>query len=262
MKIGNDFEFAEYIERKIIEEHLSPAAALASINLEGKSFRTKICRVTLYNYIEKGVFLNLSIKHLPVKPFKKNRHRKVVIKRPPKGDSIEKRPEEVNSRQTFGHWEMDTVYSGKETAPDTLLVLTERMTRKEIIEKMPDRSAVSAVDAFNRIRLRFGGCFSQIFKTVTVDNGVEFSDVAGLERANTDDATKFYYCHPYCSQERGSNENQNRMIRRKYPKGTDLSKLTPEQVTDLESWINNYPRKLLGWQTSEMLFQQCVSAIS
>lgn len=261
LKIGNDHEFAEYIERKIIDDHLSPAAALASIQLEGRTFKTTICRVTLYSYIEKGVFLNLTVQHLPVKPHKKRKYKRVVIKRPPKGDSIEKRPEEVDTRQTFGHWEMDTVYSGKKTAPDTLLVLTERLTREELIEKMPDRTQESTVDAFNRIRARFPGCFSIVFKTVTVDNGVEFLDVEGLERPGQEDATKLFFCHPYCSSERGSNENQNRMIRRRHPKGTSFADVTPEEIADLEAWINNYPRQLLGWKTSEMLFQECLAGI-
>lgn len=260
LKIGNDHEFARYIEHKIIDEHYSPAAALASIKLDGLTFKTSICRVTLYSYIEKGVFMNLCVEHLPVKPKKKRKNKHVVIKRPPKGDSIEKRPEEVSKRDTFGHWEMDTVYSGKETAPDTLLVLTERLTRKELIEKMPDRTAASTVEAFNRIRDRFNGNFSKIFKTVTVDNGVEFSDVSALEHASEEDATKLFFCHPYCSCERGSNENQNRMIRRRYPKGFNFADVTPEDISDLESWINNYPRKILNWNTSESLFQQCILA--
>ena len=115
LKIGNDRELADYLERKVIEEDRSPAAALADIELEGRTFKTSICVSTFYSYIEKGVFLNLTNKDLPEKLNRKRPyHRVKTTKRAPRGESIEKRPEVINQRITFGHWEMDTVYSSKE----------------------------------------------------------------------------------------------------------------------------------------------------
>ncbi len=73
--------------------------------------------------------------------------------------------------------------------------------------------------------------------------------------------TKVYFCHPYSSYERGSNECQNKMIRRPFPKGTDFGNVTDAEVARAESWMNNYPRKILGWKTSEMLFRECVAAL-
>ena len=73
--------------------------------------------------------------------------------------------------------------------------------------------------------------------------------------------TKFYYCHPYSSWERGSNENLNRMIRRKFPKGTSFADVTRKQVQNVEDWMNNYPRKVLGYLTAEMAYQACVAAL-
>ena len=89
-----------------------------------------------------------------------------------------------------------------------MLVMTERLTRKEIIEKMRDRTAISTVRALNRIERRFGALFPRVFQTITVDNGGEFSDVKSLERSilRRGRRTKMYYCHPYTSCERGSNE--------------------------------------------------------
>lgn len=158
---------------------------------------------------------------------------------------------------------MDTVYS-KKKGSKALLVLTERLTRKEIIERMPDRTAESTVKALDRIERRYGARFRKIFRTITVDNGGEFSDVERLERSaiRKGARTKFYYCHPYSSYERGSNECQNKMIRRKHPKGTDFGKVTVEEVKKTEEWVNNYPREILGWRTAEMLFQECVAALA
>lgn len=258
LKLANDYEFANYIENKIIDGHLSPAAALASIKLEGKAFKTHICRVTLYSYIDKGYFLNLTNKHLPIKGKRKQKYRKVsVIKRAPRGESIEKRPAEVLERETFGHWEGDTVYSAKKSAQDVLFVFTERRTRKELILKMPNRTAASGVAALDRLEERYGERFTEIFRSITFDNGMEFADTEALEHSrNGRRRTKVYYCHPYSSYERGSNENQNLLIRRIYPKGTDFSQLTDADVKRLEDWINSYPRKLLGWKTADMLFAQ------
>ena len=112
LKIGNDHEFAAYIQNKIKYENRSPAAALADIALEGRTFKTSVCVTTIYSYISKGVFASLTDSDLPDKP---KRHRKAKENkkgsRPPRGESIEKRPEIIDNREEFGHWEMDTVYS-------------------------------------------------------------------------------------------------------------------------------------------------------
>ena len=100
-------------------------------------------------------------------------------------------------------------------------------------------------------------------KSITMDNGAEFSDVAGIERSvYSGKRTSTYYCHPYCSSERGSNERLNREIRRLVPKGTDLSKYTVADVKKIERWVNTYPRMILGFATSEELFTQHLSCIA
>ena len=73
--------------------------------------------------------------------------------------------------------------------------------------------------------------------------------------------TKVYFCHPYSSWERGSNENANIMIRRKHPKGTDFEKVSARQIAETEQWINNYPRKILGYISSEVAFRACLREI-
>lgn len=208
----------------------------------------------------------LTNKDLIIKRRKKKRVYKTVKRiNTQKGHSIESRPTEIDSRLTFGHWEMDTVYgsSKKGGGKSVLLVLTERKSRKEIIEHIPSRSSASVVDAIDKIERRYGELFYHIFKTITVDNGVEFADYKGIERSITGSGprTRLYYCHPYSSCERGSNENQNKMIRRRYPKGTNFDTITEKDVKELEEWINHYPRQILGWESSETIFQQeCLKA--
>ncbi len=262
IKLGHDYALAEYIETKIADEKYSPGAVLAEIKNLGLEFSVTLSKPTIYRYIELGVFSRITNADLPEKPKKKNKHNKVRVSRAPAGESIENRPPEVDERNTFGHWEMDTVVSA-EHARDTLLVLTERLTRHELMLLMPDRTAASVVKAMNRIEYRFGKYFSEIFKTITCDNGVEFSDCYGIERKRRGKGkrTKVYYCHPYTSCERGSNEKQNRMIRRWFPKGTNFSSISKAEVARVEKWLNNYPREILGNQTSAALFEQHLEAI-
>lgn len=139
-----------------------------------------------------------------------------------------------------------------------LLVLSERVTRREIIIRIKDGRAETVVAALDRLERLYGAAFYQIFKTITVDNGSEFADADGIERsARRKDAkrTTVYYCHAYSSCERGTNENINRMIRRQFPKGTDFDKVTAAEVKRVETWLNNYPREILGFMSSAQAFE-------
>ena len=270
LKIGKDFELVEYLEAKMLDKDnpRSPAAALADIKLEGRTFKTSICVSTLYSYIEKGVFLTLTNADLPEKPKRKRKYRKVrEAKSAAAGDSIDRRPPEVDDRNTFGHWEGDTVYSGKGKCKTTsaLLTLNERKTRKDIIIGIPNRKAETVVKALDALERKCGAKrFRVIFKSITFDNGSEFSAAEELERSavnKTIPRTKVYFCHPYSSWERGSNENANSMIRRRHPKGTDFSKVSAAEIAATEEWINNYPRKILGYKSCEVMFRECLREI-
>ena len=184
--------------------------------------------------------------------------------RAPAGESIEQRPEEIDEREEFGHWEGDTVYSGKGKRKTTraLLTLTERKTRKEIIIAIPNRKAETVVKALDALERKLGARrFRAIFKSITFDNGTEFAAAEELERSCINKhlpRTKVYFCHPYSSRERGTNENTNGMIRRRFPKGTNFAAVTNAQITQAENWINNYPRKILGYKSSEIVFRECL----
>ena len=107
-----------------------------------------------------------------------------------------------------------------------------------------------------------GGLFNKLFKSITVDNDCEFQDFEGIEMAHRRKGkrTIVFFCHPYSAYERGSNENMNRLIRRFFPKGTSFDNVTEEQVAEAERWVNNYPRKLLGWKSAAMLFEEELQA--
>lgn len=260
IKIGNDRPLAEYIEGKIIEDKYSPEAALAAAAESGIEFTTSISVRTLYRYIDKGIFLKLTNKDLPVKGKRKKHNKRVrVQKRASAGESIENRPDEVKDREIFGHWEMDTVKGKQGVTKSCMLVLTERKTRDEIIVKLPDQKAASVVEAIDRLERKWGDMFTKVFRSITVDNGVEFSDYEGLERSVLHEGEKrtfAFYCHHYSSWERGSNENNNRLIRRHIPKGEDFDEKQDRDIEYIENWINNYPRGIFGFKTSAQLFEE------
>lgn len=261
IKLGKDYAFANYIENKIVNEKYTPLAVLGEIKAKGLIFDTTICVQTLYNYIRKGVFLNLSMKNLLFGKRTKKRE-KLVIKKAPSGKSIEQRPQIIAERSEFGHWEMDCV-CGPRSSSFPLLVLTERKTRKELIFKIEKQTVKNVVDCLNVLERQYGKRFLKVFKSITVDNGAEFADCAGMESSiqSNKKRTTIYYCHPYRSNERGTNERMNREIRRIFPKGTNFRNISEEEIAKAEQWLNNYPRGVLNFHTPEELFNYHLSLI-
>ncbi|MCM1043512.1 MAG: IS30 family transposase [Lachnospiraceae bacterium] len=256
IKLGKDYKLAEYIETRIVKNKLSPLAVLGEIRRKQLQFDTSICVTTLYSYIRKGVFLTLSMEHIAQRKQTKD---KVRAKRPPRGTSIERRPLEINKRQTFGHWEMDCVCG---PTKDVLLTLSERLTRNEIIFQMPNQQADSVVRCLNKLEYKYGKLFRKVFKTITVDNGSEFQNYDGMQRSiYKGRRTTVYYCHPYSSSERGTNERLNREIRRLIPKGTDLSQYSRDDISAVQDWVNNYPRQVLNFATSQELFDEQIKLL-
>lgn len=249
LKLGNDYAFVEYIEQRVVKDKISACAVLGEIKHKSLPFQTQISKTTLYRYIKIGIFEHIKLEK------RKKEYKKVKIKRASKGTSIEKRPIEIKNRNSFGHWEGDCVCGSTKTA---LFVMTERLTRQELIFKIKRQNQKSVLNCIDSLEQHYKKDFTKIFKSVTFDNGSEFLDYKAIEQSQFGEykRTKTYYCHPYCSCERGTNERLNREIRRLIPKGTDLSRYTDEQIKQVENWVNNYPREIFGYATSKELFKK------
>lgn len=259
LKIGNDIKLCQYIENKILQEKFSPDAVIGEIKAKKLKFKTSICTKTVYNYIDKGIFISLSNKDLPVKSKKKRDYRKIrkVALNNIKGRSITERPKEVDSREKFGHWEMDCIV-GQKRDKKVLLVLTERCTRKNLIFKMDSKSQEEVCKVLDRLERKYGSNFKHEFKTITMDNGCEFVNQEMIEKSCRTKAKRVtaYYAHPYSSWERGSNENANKMIRRFIPKGAKISTYSKKDIQQIEYWINNYPRKILKYMSANEYYER------
>lgn len=136
--------------------------------------------------------------------------------------------------------------------------------RKEIIELIPNKLAKSVSKALDRIEREIGVVkFREIFKTIMTDNGAEFRNQKSIEQSYTRSKkgrTKQYYADAYSSWQRGTNENINKMIRRLLPKGTSFKGLKQEDVKRIEKWINQYPRKIFKFKTSEEYYKEELKA--
>lgn len=166
----------------------------------------------------------------------------------PKLPSIENRPAHIGQRSERGHWEMDLIIGKAETS-HVLLTLTERYSRQELIFKLPNRKAATIRGVFDRLERQHKD-FPERFKSLTTDNGSEFMEYEKLCRSiHGGSRFQVWYCHSYSAWEKGSVENHNRMIRRFFPKGTDFSKISKKRIAAVQDWMNNYPRKILQWQT-------------
>ena len=153
---------------------------------------------------------------------------------------ISERPKEVENRKTFGHWEIDTVM-GK-GSKHCIVTLVERSTGYTEIGLLNDRTVAS----MNKRLMHLLRRNPERYKTITADNGTEFHGYKEIE-AKTD--IPFYFCTPYHSWERGTNENTNGLIRQYLPKGTSMEHLKQWKCEAIAHKLNNRPRKRLGWKT-------------
>ena len=210
-----------------------------------------ICVKTLYNYVD-SMLLALRNIDLPLKVRRRKRRRNVKENLKHLGRSIDERPDEIASRNEFGHWEIDTVIGSKSKSDNVVLTLVERLTRKYIAIKIDGKTASAVSAAMQSLQKYYGDKFSQIFKTITSDNGSEFAELSKLENNTT---TKVYFAHPYSSWERGSNERHNGLLRRFVSKGKRIDKYTSDDILFTADWCNLLPRRILEYKTPDDLFE-------
>ncbi len=251
-------EFINYTVDKIKNDSWSPDACVGEAIANGRFERYQmVCTKTLYNYIDLGL-LDVKNTDLPIKLRRNTKSTRVKKHKKKLGSSISERPIDINSRTEFGHWEIDTVIGEKSNNDNVLLTILERKTRYAIVLNIVSKTANAVMDAFSRLRSLFGEQFSQVFKTITGDNGSEFADLSTIE-SETD--TKVYFTHPYSSFEKGTNERHNGLIRRFIPKGKRISDYSSDDIAFIEEWMNTLPRRILNYKTPEELFEMYLDKI-
>lgn len=249
-KLRKHSKMAKFIEDKIKIDKWAPDVIVGYMKTHNMFHYDGFCSITtptIYNAIRYGIIhVKLEdtrrMKYEPEYEYK-NKSSLSVSKIP---YSIENRPEEINNRSTFGHFEIDTVIGTKRGKHECLLTMTERKTKFEIIFKISSKTSENIVNKINQIKIFMNRHYNKVFKSFTTDNGSEFSDFLNIIK---DTKTKIYFCHPYCSGEKGTNEKQNSMIRYFIPKRTLIENYSYEDINNIANWMNNYPRKSLNYKT-------------
>lgn len=263
LKIGKNYGLAEKIEDCIIKDGYSPYATIEKLKSDSSYQETPISVRTLYNYIDGELLLNVTKKDLPRKGKSSKRKYTRVTKRIKDVDAkrIDDRPQEANDRSELGHWEMDCIESGRRKGRSCLLVLVERKSRETLIFKLRSQTQKEVQRSLDQHEKKIGiKRFCKKFKSITVDNGSEFLDWRNLEQSWVSNRgiprTQIYYCHPYHSWERGTNEQINGHIRRFVPKGCAISKYSTKEVLEIQEWLNTYPRKILNGKSANKVVEE------
>lgn len=240
------------IEDKLIK-HWSPEQI--SSHLKNQE-NVHISYELIYQYLafdrKQGGHLHKLLPHRGKKYKKRNlKTRRKVWKEAKARKSIDNRPFVAAEKTEAGHWEGDTVESkGHQGGIATMVDMKNKYL---IMKKVADKSSLSmknaVVGAFEH--------YPDIVKTITLDNGTEFALHDQIEKELN---TVVYFAHPYSPWERGLNENTNGLIRKFYPKGTDFSEVTDEDLLRVQNLINERPRKSLNYKTpKEVLYQELLS---
>lgn len=201
----------------------------------------------IYQYIYKHAkhLIQCLPRQHPKRRKKKNPRKARKVKIPHKISVLE-RPFLANNRIEFGHWESDAIVSRQSL--HCLNVLVERKSRYAKITKLSRNTAHLTQRA---IKLRLVDLPKEARLSITYDNGAENTQ---HEAINKFLETQSYFCEPYHSWEKGSVENVNGLIRRFFPKSSDLKKIKPYQLAKVEFWLNNRPRKCLNFKTPAEVF--------
>lgn len=213
----------------------------------GRIFPKKISTKTIYNWIHKGMIhvKKTWLRRKGKKPKSQETRGKFIV-----GKSIHERSPEVQTRTSFGHWELDTMVSSRGQSKGCFATFVERKTRFYLAIPIQDRSKHSMLEAMKRVIDAFP---KGTFQSVTSERGKEFACYREIEALGI----PFYFADPYCAWQRGSNENSNGLLREFFPKGSDLSKVEVEELQKILLLLNHRPRKCLGFRTPfEMLFDE------
>jgi IS30 family transposase len=239
---------------KQLKKDLSPEQ-IAGVTTQQPPLELKgqtISYESIYQYIYEGEgrFENL---YFHLRRGKKKRQKqkarkpqKVII---PERISIHQRPEAVNEKVAFGHWETDTL-EGKRSTHEYVSVQYERKSQLARLHKITDKSALETTEA---IRDSIGSLPQYLWQSITFDNGLEG---ASHHRLKNDYQLKTYFCDAYAAWQKGGVENLNGLIRQYIPKGSDISKLTEEQIYAIQEKLNNRPRKSLNYLTPNQVIAQ------
>ena len=241
-------EAKEYIESKLKATWSPEQISKAPCKYNMPSFKT------IYRWIEQKILVDGNVKYLrrKRKPGAYTETRGKINY----GKTIRKRPRDVYKRKEFGHWEADTVVSGIGKSKACFCTLAERKSRYYIAVKMPNREANTMAKTIIETLSKFP---SELVKTITCDRGKEFSNWEQIEKELH---CEMYFADPYCAWQKGTNENSNGLLREFYPKGMNLTRVSPKTLAKNLALINARPRKVNNFISAADMMKQAINLYS
>ena len=235
-----------HIRDFIVHQKLSPEQIVFGKFKKMENIDSYPSKSSVYNWINSGKIYGLSRENLRHKGKKRKKYYD-SCKKYEKGTSILERPDFINDRSEFGHFEADSVVSSR-NGKGRVFTLVERKTRFFIGKVVVEGTADKFVDFIKKTIKKYGN----VIKSITVDNGTEFAGWEELERMGI----KIYFARPYCSNDKGCIEHHNGLLREFFPKKTDFSQVH-QKTLDMKCLrlINKRPRKVLEWQSPQELFE-------
>ena len=251
--------FTNWVTQQFREHKWSLDACCGYARLHGLFQPSEmVCSRTLYNMVWNGC-LPLHPTELPEALKRKTKKHRVRENKKRYGTSISDRPEIASLRMEEGHWEGDTVVGKRAGKGAVVFSLLEKKTQAYLAFRIHSKTSEAVMELMNTLHDEYGEHFSQVFKTITVDNGSEFADFAQVEKWGT----KVFFTHPYSSWERPQNERHNGLFRAFVPKGASIKDFTDEDILAAADELNGRPRRKLGYRTPEEgfdAFLDCVFA--
>ena len=251
---SSSHDLVKYVKNKL-KEDWSPEIIAQKLKIDyPDNDKMRISHETIYRWIyldakEGGMLYH----HLRRRRKKRRRQKRYGAGRRfiPERVGISERPAIVDSRERFGDWEGDTIEGKKNSG--YIATHVERRSRYLMAVKLIDKKSESYT--MQSVRL-FCGIPKKMRKTLTVDNGSEFARFKELENQT---GLAVYFADPYASWQRGTNENTNGLLRQYFPKGTDFSKITEEDIGFAVKKLNNRPRKCLNYRSPHELLRHRLS---
>lgn len=253
-KIEGNHKTKNYIKRKL-KQTWSPEQIAGRLKLENNNQSVVVCE-TIYQYIyDQGKLLTCYLRYRKNKyrrrygTKKREAERELAKKR-----RIDTRPEEIDQRVTYGHWESDTVVGSANSG--AIATHAERKSGYYLGDKLEQNTAALFRE---KTVTRFKKMAKKKRQSFTLDNGSENADFELIEKELN---AIIYFAYPYHSWERGTNENTNGLLREFFPKGTKFDTVTQSDVDRAIRLINHRPRKRLGYLTPHEVFIKgkcCVS---
>ena len=250
-----DTVIREHVIKKLTKEHWSPEQIANSME---SAIGKKVCTKTIYNFTK---YERVDLKQYLIEGGKARRQR-VCDRRgrfrqaAPEKRSIDERPIEANQRSEPGHWEADTMHTCK-GGSKAILSIRDRVSRKSFSQLLPDLKAETMLPV---LRAFIENLPERLRKSITLDNGPEFSISELIKLEISYPGLKLYYCDPYSAWQKGSVENFNKYFRWFVPKGTDFATLTKVELQKITQILNNRPLKCWGWLSANQAFQKMLEA--